>query len=155
VGGMRRNALQEIADSFVNDLLARHIRPGALNALRYHLAAGHRVLLASASLDFYVVTLAMKLGVNETVCTGSVWIGDRLASALRPRNCYGEEKLRRVAALLGNSPNRPYVYAYTDHHSDIGLLDWANHGVAVNPDPRLRAHCELRGLPIVDWDQNA
>lgn len=33
------------------------------------------------------------------------------------------------------------VYAYTDHHSDLRLLDWAGEGTAVNPDTRVREHC--------------
>jgi phosphatidylglycerophosphatase C len=154
-GGLKRECVDVIVESFVKRFIDKHIRPGAKAALKRHRAAGHRIVLATASLDFYVSGLARELGVDEIVCTGSVWTADSLVAELRPRNCYGEEKLRRLVELLGEGVQRPYVYAYTDHYSDRALLDWANEGIAVNPDARLRKYCGRRGYRVVDWEEIA
>lgn len=154
-GGMRRKSLDVIVQPFVKNLMERHIRPGARAALERHRAAGHRLVIATASFDFYVTDLARQLGVRDIVCTGSVWAAECLVPELRPGNCYGQEKLRRVIELLGNEGRRPYIYAYTDHHSDRALLDWADEGIAVNPDTRLREHCSRRGYSVPDWEAGA
>jgi HAD superfamily hydrolase (TIGR01490 family) len=153
IGGMRRQQLEAIVEPFVEGIVQRHVRAGARAALRDHRAAGDRVVLATASLDFYVVSLARRLGADEIVCTESVWSGERLTDGLGRGNCYGEEKLRRLIALLGATESRPYVYAYADHYSDRALLDWADKGIAVNPDPLLREYCRVKGYPVVDWER--
>ena len=34
---------------------------------------------------------------------------------------------------------RPEVYAYSDHHSDLPLLRYADHAYAIDPTPKLLA----------------
>ena len=38
---------------------------------------------------------------------------------------------------------------YSDSHNDIPLLQEVDNPVVVDPDPRLRAHGEERGWPII------
>lgn len=46
-----------------------------------------------------------------------------------------EEHLRRSDESAGDS-----TYAYADSVTDLPLLEWASHPVAVYPDPKLAAH---------------
>lgn len=154
LGGMGRQQLEAMAQPVVERLVERYVRVGARAALKRHYDAGDRVVVATASFDFYVTGLAKRLGVDEVVCTESVWSGDRLTDGLGRGNCYGGEKLRRLIDLLGGKDGRPYVYVYTDHDSDRPLLDWADRGVAVNPGPRLREYCRVKGYPVVDWERS-
>lgn len=151
-GGLVRHELDGLIIPFVDHLMQGHIRPGALAALLKHRSAGHRLVLATASLDFYAVPLAARLGMDDVVCTGSVWLNERLTDTLAPANCYAEEKLARLVSLLSRSDERVHVHAYSDHYSDRALLDWADTAIGVNPDARLRAHCRRMGYPVVDWE---
>ncbi|MGH8605090.1 MAG: HAD-IB family phosphatase, partial [Gammaproteobacteria bacterium] len=113
LGGLKRENLESIVQHFVDRMLRHQIRPGARAAIKWHREAGHRIVLATASFDFYVNALAKQLDVDDVVCTESVWCDNRLTSNLRSRNCYGEEKLRRLILLLCKKKDRPYIYTYT------------------------------------------
>lgn len=149
--GLDAPALEAVTRPFVRRVLDREIRPGARAALHRHADQGDTVLLASASFDFYVRTLAAELGIAHVVCTRSSWVAGRLAGAIDGENCYGAAKLRRVSEWLGAGREGCHVIAYSDHRSDIPLLDWADEAIAVNPDERLLAHCKDKGYAIVDW----
>ena len=41
------------------------------------------------------------------------------------------------------------TYFYSDSHNDIPLLELVSHPVATNPDPKLMAHAQKSGWPIV------
>lgn len=151
-GGLQPAQLDPIIARFVARVIAKDIRPGARAAIARHQERGHRLVLASASFDFYVRPLARSLGIAEVVCTEAVWMNGRLSSTLKHGNCYGEQKLKLVEALLSGARSTAYFYGYSDHHTDIPLLDWVDEGVAVNPEPRLAAVSQNKGYRIVDWE---
>ena len=76
----------------------------------------------------------------------------RLSAALGSENCYGAVKFNAVQDYVAAIIPRPRVIAYTDHHSDVGLLDWADEGVAVNPKGGFRRNAIAHGFRIVDWE---
>ncbi|MHB1207269.1 MAG: HAD family hydrolase [Rhodospirillaceae bacterium] len=128
------------------------IRPGARAAIARHRAAGDRLVLATASFDFYAQVFAEALGFDDLIATGSVWRDEVLAPAIAGENCYGPAKLAAVRAYVERMNPRPRVVAYSDHHSDFALLRWADEGVAVNPSSRLRSLARAHALTISDWD---
>ena len=97
--------------------------------------------------------MARELGFDGVICTRMAWDeGDQLQSKLDGKNCYGEEKLRRVEEFFGGTrPPGPIVF-YSDHHTDLPCLNWADRGVAVNPSPQLRKLAPAHNVEIVDWD---
>ncbi|MCH8863491.1 MAG: haloacid dehalogenase-like hydrolase, partial [Proteobacteria bacterium] len=70
-------------------------------------------------------------------------------------NCYGEPKLEMLKVALADSAGGggqpPHIVAYSDHSSDLPLLEWADEAVAVNPSASLRRIATERGFEIVDW----
>jgi len=151
-GGLQPAQLDPIIARFVTRIVANDLRPGALAAIAWHREQGHRLVLASASLDFYVRPLARSLGIEEVVCTEVEWMNGRLSSKLKNGNCYGEQKLKLVKILLDGARGGAYFYGYSDHHTDIPLLDWVDEGIAVNPEPRLAVVSQSKGYRVVDWE---
>lgn len=149
LGGLDRAALAIRIDEFLTRIMADGLNPGALAALERHRSNGDRLVLASASFDFYVEPLGERLGIDTIICTRGHWDGDTLRGRLGTKNCYGHEKLERIRAVLGESGAG--VVAYSDHHSDLPLLLWAENGVAVNPTRKLRVLAAEKRLPILDW----
>jgi len=45
-----------------------------------------------------------------------------------------------------------HIRFYSDHISDVPVLEWADEAIAANPHGGLRAEAKTRGWAIVDWD---
>ncbi|MDJ0896186.1 MAG: HAD-IB family hydrolase [Alphaproteobacteria bacterium] len=152
LGGLQRDALVPWIDRFVERLLARGLRRDALRKMDWHRAKGDRLVLATASPDLYVIPLAARLGFDAVVSTRVAWDAEeRVLGGLIGRNCYGAEKLARVEAWLGRHKMVGPVSVYTDHHSDLALLQRAEHPVAVCPTRKLRAAARAQSFAVEDW----
>lgn len=112
------------------------LRPDTLARLRQHQAAGHRVVLVSASPEVYLGPLGRHLEVDAVLGSALQEGPDgRLTGRLAGRNCRGPEKVARLDAWLdGEGPaDRPYLYAYGDSAGDRELLARADVGILVRP----------------------
>jgi phosphatidylglycerophosphatase C len=153
IAGTPRAQIDLWSDAFTARWLESRVRPGALAAIARHRAAGDHLVLATASFDFYARVFAARLGFDHVVATESVWDDeDRLCAAVAGENCYGQAKLDAVKTYFAAHPSTVRTVAYSDHHSDFGLLRWAHEGVAVNPNAKLRRMAAEHNLTIVDWE---
>jgi phosphatidylglycerophosphatase C len=151
--GVTRAQIAAWADTYVEKCLEGHVRPGALTAIKKHRAAGDHLVLATASFDFYAQVFADTLGFDHLIATKSTWDDrGRLRAALGSENCYGQVKFDAVQDYVAAAIPRPRVIAYSDHHSDVELLRWADQGVAVNPNGRFHRVAKANGFQIVDWE---
>jgi phosphatidylglycerophosphatase C len=119
--GLRRRA----ATWAVRDL-PRLVRPKALARVRWHLSRGHRVVLVSASLELFLEPWARAVGIRDVLATRLEVREGRLTGRLDGRNCYGEEKVTRLRALVGDLDDVE-LYAYGDSRGDRELLAAARH----------------------------
>jgi HAD superfamily hydrolase (TIGR01490 family) len=153
IAGAPREQVEAWSYDFAERWLRSRIRPGALAAIERHRQAGHHLVLATASFDFYARVFAQRLGFHHVIATGSVWDErGRLCAQVAGENCYGEAKLQAVKAYFEALPVSPRTVAYSDHYSDLALLRWAHEGVAVNPHPKLRKVASENSLTVVDWE---
>ena len=154
IAGASRDQVAAWTDAFVARWLQTHIRPGALAAIARHRAAGDRLVMATASFDFYAGVFGARLRFDHVLATASVWdAGGHLYAALDGENCYGAAKLTMVRNYLATLPSPARVTAYSDHHSDFGLLQEVQEGVAVNPNVKLRRLAQKHNLTVVDWER--
>ncbi|HUI19807.1 MAG TPA: HAD-IB family hydrolase [Methylocella sp.] len=152
LGGCSRDSLDRWTCRFLDDHLAKRLRHAALAAIEAARQRGDHLILASASPDLYVRVLASRLGFDQVICTTVGWSDDdRLIPVLLLGNCYGETKRRLVWAYLDTLKGIGNIAFYTDHHSDLALLETVDQPIAINPTPKLRA-AALRGdMAILEW----
>lgn len=119
------------------------LRPDTVGRLDDHRAAGHRVVLVSASPEVYLTPLGERLGVDAVLATAlGVGADGRLTGRMAGRNCRGPEKVARLEAwLAGDGPGAGFLYAYGDSDGDRELLARADAGVLVG---------RRRPLPALD-----
>jgi HAD superfamily hydrolase (TIGR01490 family) len=152
LGGVPRSRLESWTDSFLDRVLSRGLRAGALETIERHRAAGHGLVLVTASLDFYAEPLGRRLGFDTILCTRAQYDdAGRVTGELDGGNCYGSDKLKRVEAYLCTCAAELPVTLYTDHHADLPLLRYVQSPVAVNPTRRLRQVATSLGMRIEDW----
>lgn len=150
--GIDRATLQVKADAFVADRLAHDLRPGARAAITFHRTRGDRLILATAAVDIVAEPFGRALGFDEVIATRLSWSAGASVPMIDGANCYGAEKLRRIAEIHALRPFDGPVFAYSDHVSDLKLLCQADYGIAVNPSFGLRHAARTCGIKIVDFD---
>jgi phosphatidylglycerophosphatase C len=143
LAGLEAAALDRLGATFARDFVTPRLRPDTTARLRRHRELGHAVILASASLEQYLVPLGRALEVDGVVCTLLERDDDgRLTGRLVGANCRGPEKARRVQAWLAEAGlDGALLWAYGDSPSDAELLASADRAVRVDgivlaPDPR-------------------
>ncbi len=118
---------EQLASDYAQHRLFRLVRPAALDRLRWHRTKGHRVVIATASLEAYVAPWARRNGLHDVLATRlEVDRDGRLTGRLQGRNCYGAEKVSRLRALVGDV-RLDDIYVYGDSGGDRELLAMATH----------------------------
>ncbi len=102
------------------------IRPAALRRIAWHKERGHRLVMVSASLDFYLGPVAKTLGFDDLLCTRVSRDGATLNRSIDGANCRGPEKVARLVALLGDR-SAYELHAYGDSAGDHEMLAMADH----------------------------
>ena len=150
--GLKASQIDQWVEDFTDQTIAQGLRDGALSELEKHKQANACILLVSASLDIYVNRFAEKLGFHATLCTQVEWDEKgRLTGSLATENCYAEEKIKRLHLWLQEHGGEAVDVAYSDHHSDIALLNFAEIGVAVSPSKKLAEIIRSNHLKLVNW----
>lgn len=154
-GSISRRDADILAVRFADRVVADGLFAGARARIEADRAAGYRLVMATASYDFYVTAIAQRLSFDAVIATGSRLTEDgRVRAVIDGENCYGPAKLRMIQAWLtaqGIDRSETQIRFYSDHVSDAPTLDWADEPFAVHPSPALRALAIIRGWPILDW----
>ena len=130
--GLDAGHLDRLGSDFADEILERRLRADTRARLRRHQELGHRVVLASASLDPYLKPLAARLGIDEVLCTELERTDGVVTGRLVGRNCRAAEKARRVREWLGTSGlDDVELWAYGDSPGDRELLALAAHPIWV------------------------
>jgi len=152
MGGVSRDSLARFVNNFIDITLEQQIKERALQEIQQHKSSGHNLLLATASFDFYSIKLGEKLGFDAIICTKSKWDNDdRLIGDIDGDNCYGKYKLENVSRYIKQNLNDTRTILYTDHHSDLPLMEWVDEGIAVNPTSKMRALAIENDFEIKNW----
>ncbi len=143
--GKTRAQVRDFAESFCRDVLQKRIFPGAREEIKARREEGLRVLLVTASPDFYLEPLLEELqldgiiGTRADVTPEGIYTG-RIAGL----NCRNVEKPLRIAEYLaarGYELDTESSYGYGDSAHDWPMMSLTKHPVAVNAKKALLARC--------------
>lgn len=130
---------RELSPTF-NSLIRRDI----IQHMEKHRAAGHTLVIVTASIGEWVRPWALENGVSVVLATeAEVDSAGHLTGRFSTPNCYGQEKVRR---FLDKYPNRDTynLWAYGDSSGDEPLLSISDHPVrckdCIPPLPTDSAH---------------
>ncbi len=144
--------MAQVAEDFAAQLAVDGLFDTALARIAQDRADGYRMVMATASYEYYAAAVGELLGF-ETIATRSCRnIGNMILPQIDGENCYGPAKLRMIESWLavqGLVRDQVYVRFYSDHPSDQPALDWADEGYAVNADAKMAALAAQQGWPIL------
>ncbi len=153
-GRVHSDRLARIAESFADEMMEANMLKPALDQIVADRAAGHRILLATASYRFYVEAIARRLDVTDVIATDLQGDGDQVFPRIEGENCYDAGKLRMVKAWMnaqGIDRTKSHVRFYSDHVSDAPCLDWADEAYATNAHAALRSLATQKNWFQLDW----
>lgn len=150
LGGLSEQEIRSCTKTYIPRILKYNIRPGAMDAMQRHKKEGHKLMLLTASFDLYVSPLANILGFDAVICSQTQWDEGHLVG-MAGDNCYGTTKVSAAKNWFSNTRSGWTVYAYTDHHSDLPLLHWAEIPWAINPNEKLKSAAREHSIPVEDW----
>jgi HAD superfamily hydrolase (TIGR01490 family) len=134
--------LDEISAAFAKRTVKSGLLPGTLVLIEADRKAGKRLVMATASPEYYVAPIAKLLKFDAIITTKQARGSDgRYLATIEGENCYGPEKLTRIQAWLASEQllrEECEVSFYSDHRSDIDVLRWADRATLVNPDRKTR-----------------
>lgn len=137
LAGRSEDELRSRGELYARDLLADALRPLLLERLRGHHARGHRTVIVSASLVYYLEPLARTLGMEHVVGVEPEVVDGRLTGALARPNVRAEQKAVQLRAWLdaqglhtGPVPGAGHpvrLWGYGNSSGDYALLRMSDH----------------------------
>jgi phosphatidylglycerophosphatase C len=124
--------LDDVAQAFAAEVLARHLQADAIERVDWHRTQRHRLVIVSASLAVYLRPIADHLRFDAVLATELEVDDDgRLTGRMQGENVRGPEKARRLDAWIAREYTgaSPFVWAYGDSSGDREL--WARADRAV------------------------
>lgn len=152
LAGASEEALRQRSRDFWHEDVADKVRPGALEAIREHRAAGDRLVLLTTSSSYISEAAAETLALDDVLCNRFEVVEGRFTGRLLEPLCFGDGKrihAKQLASEAGVSLQD--CTFYTDSYSDLPALEVVGRPVVVHPDPRLARVARQRGWPIRDW----
>ncbi|MFN8770659.1 MAG: HAD-IB family hydrolase [Neisseriaceae bacterium] len=143
IRGVKKQKIDILAKRFALSKLDKYIKPEIYTRLEYHLEHGHNVILVSANLAIYLHYWALKHHINGVIATEIEFDQHDIATGkLLTRNCYGEEKLKRIYDyLLSHKAEYIYSYGYGNSAGDYSLLKYVDEGYWI------------KGTDIISWEE--
>lgn len=153
--GIAPERLEPVIESFADRQVARNVMPGARASIARDMAAGRRLVLATASYRIYAAAIAQRLGFTDVIATETGLDAEgRIVARIDGANCYGASKLEMIEAWLareGLARDAVHIRFYSDHISDSVVHRWSDEPVAANAHDRLVRLAEAEGWEIHDW----
>jgi HAD superfamily hydrolase (TIGR01490 family) len=153
-GRIGSKKLQDLSRGFAGRTLATNTLARALDQIAVDRAEGLRIVLATASYDFYVEEIARLIGASDVIATKATRGDGYTRAAIDGENCYGQAKLRRIEAWLavqGIARADAHIRFYSDHVSDAPCLSYADEAFATNSHAPLRSVAVRKGWTVIDW----
>ncbi|MBU0758214.1 MAG: HAD-IB family hydrolase [Nanoarchaeota archaeon] len=143
--------IKKLSEEFFKKRLIKKIKKKALSRISFHKKQRHKVVLATASLDFVVKPVAKYLEV-DLISTKSEIFDQYYTGKIIGQLCYGKFKKRLVNEYSAKKNiDLKNSYAYTDHLSDLDFIRLVGHPYAVNPDKRFMKAAKKEHIKIIKF----
>jgi HAD superfamily hydrolase (TIGR01490 family) len=116
-------------NQFCQKTLASIIYAGASQQLQWHQQQGHRIIILTASSAIWLKAWC-DAHHFELIATTFETQNGRYTGKIEGKNCYGEEKAKRIASVLSHD-HTSEVYGYGDRASDAAFLQYCDHAATL------------------------
>jgi len=115
---------QQLAKQFSLEEIDKITRPKAIKQIKWHQQQGHKVVVVSASIEYWLKPWCDKNHI-DLISTRLEIRNDKITGKFATQNCYGSEKASRIKEQY-NLTEYNIIYAYGDSRGDTEMLELAN-----------------------------
>ena len=142
--------LLALREDFIATVLDTLIAPGATILINQHRRNGDTLAVVTATNRFITAPIVQRLGIHHLIATEPTLNADGFDGGHQLPPCFQGGKIVNIerwlkAYRLGTTGS----FAYSDSHNDLPLLEWADHPVAVDPDPPLTTIAKERDWKVI------
>lgn len=150
--GKSQQHIKQLVDEFITEMITPAIYQQALERIEWHRKRGDHILIVSATGEHLVKPIAQSIGVDDVIAINLEVNGDIYTGKTTGILSFKEGKVARLKTWL-QQQDRHYKgsYGYSDSANDLPLLTLVNKPFAVNPDPTLAMHAQMKEWTIMDW----
>lgn len=143
-------SLESSARRFFENGINKKLFPEMLKILNAHKKKRHKVIIVTSALREIVAPVKEWLKIDDVIAT-EVEANKGIYNGVIKALPVGKNRIEIVKKYCkANSINIKKSYAYSDHYSDIPLLDGIGNPAAANPDRKLRKYAEKKGWKIIN-----
>lgn len=132
--GKKDSYLEKKAQGFATTTIDKFIKPDIFAKLEYHLEHKHTIIIVSANLGIYLRYWAMRHHIDTVIATELDFKNGRFTGKLATKNCYAQEKVKRIKSYLDGKLQFSYSYGYGNSRGDYELLNFVNEGFFISGD---------------------
>jgi HAD superfamily hydrolase (TIGR01490 family) len=144
--------VEDILNSFLTSVLVPRIYPGVVEIIKKHREEEGIIILVSNSPDIIIGKIAGYLHVESFISTKLEKVNDVYTGKINGVIMYGEEKLNAINLFLkSRSLSLENSWFYSDHESDVFLLNKVSHPIIVNPTKRLMIIAMKNNWPVLNF----
>ena len=141
---------EQLHGEFLAESIDKLRLPKADQLIQRHREQADQLMIITATNRFIAGPIAPLLGINTILATELEISNGEFTGAISGTPCFQEGKITRLRQWLAENNRQPEVITfYSDSINDLPLLQYADKPVAVDPDPRLQAHAEAAGWPVI------
>lgn len=145
-----RARLEALRERFVVERIEPIMLAASWKLIAAHRAAGDTLAIVTATNAFVTAPIAERFGIPYLIATQPAESDGRYTGEVAGVPAFREGKVIRLEQWLAEHPqDLAGSTFYSDSHNDLPLLERVERPVAVDPDPRLRAHAEARNWQIL------
>jgi HAD superfamily hydrolase (TIGR01490 family) len=122
--GNSEQLFKKLAKEFSLNYIDKIIRKEAVEKIEWHKKQKHRIIVVSASIDYWLKPWCDKNDL-ELIATKIEVIDSIITGKLLTKNCYGKEKANRLKEII-DFANYTEIYAYGDSNGDKEMLELAD-----------------------------
>ena len=154
LGRMSAADLQAVFQNCFDERIKPRIFPDSSTFLNSFRKQGYEVYFISSTLEPLAELLRNYYGFGRVIASKLEIKNGHFTGHLDGSICFGLEKLRHIQAVAKKDGiNLAESFAFSDHISDIPMLDAVGHPVVINPSGQLKKiakqrHWEIRKLRI-------
>ncbi len=144
-----RRVLLDWRDEYVRQYIEPIMLPAAGELIETHRQQGHELMVITATNRFITEPIAKILDIPHLIATEPETHNNEYTGRVTGIPSYGVGKRQRLQGWLDQRGEAlEESWFYSDSHTDIPLLEWVDHAVAVDADPRLREHAKKQGWTL-------
>jgi HAD superfamily hydrolase (TIGR01490 family) len=148
--GIDQRTLETLAESCFTRGIKPNLYVEGLRLINEIKGRNEKVYFATSAFYTLIAPLERFLGIDGSIASALEFDAGKTTGRVDGKALFGKSKKNAVEAWLTSRAISPDdVHFYSDSYTDLSVMEFCGHPVAVNPDPILRREAKKRGWDIL------